>query len=165
MKPKIRILLYPNKWEHKGGIPKTFRNQLKRYLFIKEERRKSESNYLQEKRFGFQHRGSYKGKRCGRVMITFHSLSFDTFFRNKDKYLKRLVSIEKYLNYFYTKALKYEGCVIETGENYASYDSWSDIFGTLSYISDRWNCANRLSWLIDLIKKYKSSELDYLLRN
>lgn len=161
MKSKVKVKRYQERIGIKSGIPFKWRINFKRYIWLdnfdKDEKRKT----YQERKFGEIYSGNYKYKRVIRVLHKIYYLNERRFLNNKDKWLEKLVSIEKYLRYFYKKSLVSEN--IKDGEirgkDYNDYNSWNSIFWTLSYVSDKWNCVTRLIWLLDLIELYKNGKL------
>ncbi len=70
--------------------------------------------------------------------------------KSVDELILRLKTIKLALHIMYKKAMKDYPDNRVGSETYGYKDDES-IKGDLSYISDRWNCAFRLRWLLDLI--------------
>lgn len=72
--------------------------------------------------------------------------------------LRSIEAIREKLKPYYTCLVTvYEGNLLDFDEDYRSgketygYDDLESIQYSLSYISDRWKCAFRVRWLIELI--------------
>lgn len=66
-----------------------------------------------------------------------------------------LARYEKFLKRLYWKRVKEEKDY-RTGDLTYGYEfDCNSIMWHISYISDRWNCAFRIAWLIGLIEKWK----------
>lgn len=69
--------------------------------------------------------------------------------------------LSKYVNdliYIYEKYYLIDSGYATSGEDLYGYDSEESILADLRYIADRWMCAERIRWMIDLVIKYQPSE-------
>lgn len=146
----------------KQGVPTVWRQRYKRYIW---NIRQDAKDRYKKKNFRFRDGviGSYRDKKVLNVLYLFYYMNFEKFKKHQGFYLSKLATIEKYLFVELKQCNEFEKYdEIPSGESYRDYGSLEAIFWTLKYISDRHKCVMRLTWLLDLIKKYKHDELPTL---
>ena len=100
------------------------------------KRQRKKKNYNEEKMWRIM-RDYYKGRVC------------------YNSTLKRLANIEKTLATLWQKRVDEEGDYRTGEESYGYSENNEDQF---SYVSDRWNCAFRLSWILGLLQLKEKGE-------
>lgn len=71
---------------------------------------------------------------------------------NLTEFVNELELNKKYLDILYKEALSFQDDT-RSGEETYGYKDEESIRSNLAYICDRWRCAFRIKWLIDLIDK------------
>ena len=112
--------------------------------------------YCDERNIGVQ-QDSYNALKA---FVTIHKIFENHYFiikqeRSFSDLLSALDKNKKYLEYLYKLALANEKDY-RSGEESYGYDGQEYIEERMSYVSDRWNCAFRIRWILNLLEKSSS---------
>ena len=113
--------------------------------------------YCEERNIGIRSRDNYEALKA---YVTIHKLFENHYFiikreRSFSDLLSELDKNKKYLEYLYKLSLVNEKDY-RSGEESYGYDNIDYVKERMSYISDRWNCAFRIRWILDLLEKSSS---------
>lgn len=108
--------------------------------------------YCDENNIGITDKDSYKALNSYvKIRKIFESHYFSPKKdRTFDELLEELQQNKKYLMYLYKLHCASEKD-FRTGEESYGYNTQEYIEERMSYISDRWNCAFRIRWILDLL--------------